>query len=226
MLRLNVAIPPASSPNSLGVVGGDLAGYPNGRRVDDDVVTIELRAVAGATIPLVDPTFTPDGAAGVVTDGTTDTNGADHVGLPLPGEPGWRLPDPARNDLGMMVDATSENPFAGQGSVLLDIGEDVGALVVTMPEATVGLEVEIRPVGAGGGHHSHATTTTSMTTVTRHLVHVAVVPRPVGDATVPSLVYPELVTGSYDVFEKGQPDAVALTVEVEGGRVTLADWPA
>ncbi|MBO0730804.1 MAG: DUF4331 domain-containing protein [Acidimicrobiaceae bacterium] len=61
MLRLNVAIPPTTSqPSSLGVLGGDLAGFPNGRRVFDDVATIELRAIAGATIPLVDPSFTPD----------------------------------------------------------------------------------------------------------------------------------------------------------------------
>jgi Domain of unknown function (DUF4331) len=38
LLRLNVAIPPVKSPNILGVVGGDLAGFPNGRRVFDDVV--------------------------------------------------------------------------------------------------------------------------------------------------------------------------------------------
>ncbi|MBO0887250.1 MAG: DUF4331 domain-containing protein, partial [Acidimicrobiales bacterium] len=61
MLRLNLAIPPTSSgASSLGVLGGDLAGFPNGRRVFDDVATIELRAVAGATIPLVDRGFTPD----------------------------------------------------------------------------------------------------------------------------------------------------------------------
>jgi hypothetical protein len=66
LLRLNVAIAPATSPSVFGVVGGDLAGFPNGRRVFDDVATIEVRAIAGATIPLVDPTFTPDGAAGVV----------------------------------------------------------------------------------------------------------------------------------------------------------------
>ncbi len=71
MLRLNLAIPPASTPNPLGVVGGDVAGYPNGRRVTDDVVTIELRAIAGATIPLVDKTFTPDGAIADVSDGLT-----------------------------------------------------------------------------------------------------------------------------------------------------------
>jgi hypothetical protein len=68
MLRLNVAIPPTNSnPNALGVVGGDLAGYPNGRRVFDDVVSIELKAVAGATIPLVDPSYTVDGAVGAVS---------------------------------------------------------------------------------------------------------------------------------------------------------------
>jgi hypothetical protein len=71
MLRLNTAIPPSSSPNPLGVVGGDLAGFPNGRRVQDDVVTIELRAIAGVTVPLVDKSFTPDGAAALVTDGLT-----------------------------------------------------------------------------------------------------------------------------------------------------------
>ena len=34
------------------------------------MVTIELRAIAGVTYPLVKPSYTPDGAAGVVTDGT------------------------------------------------------------------------------------------------------------------------------------------------------------
>lgn len=49
MLRLNVAIPPAANPNRLGLLGGDPAGYPNGRRVGDDVTDISLRAVAGGT---------------------------------------------------------------------------------------------------------------------------------------------------------------------------------
>jgi hypothetical protein len=69
MLRLNVAIPPSSSPSQFGILGGDLAGFPNGRRVADNIVAIELRAVAGATIPLVDPSFTPDAAAALLTDG-------------------------------------------------------------------------------------------------------------------------------------------------------------
>ncbi|TMB92844.1 MAG: DUF4331 domain-containing protein, partial [Chloroflexi bacterium] len=51
LLRLNMAIAPAKNPNILGVIGGDLAGFPNGRRVFDDTVTIEIRAIAGVTIP-------------------------------------------------------------------------------------------------------------------------------------------------------------------------------
>src|SRR4029077_19357238 len=60
LLRLNFAIPPASDPSPFGLVDGDPAGFPNGRRVFDDVVTIELRAIAGLTIPLVDPSYTVD----------------------------------------------------------------------------------------------------------------------------------------------------------------------
>ncbi len=69
LLRLNVAIKPTTSnPSILGILGGDLAGYPNGRRVFDDVTTIEIRAIAGLTIPLVDATYTVDGAAKAVSD--------------------------------------------------------------------------------------------------------------------------------------------------------------
>src|SRR5215212_2287530 len=55
LLRLNMATKPSDKPNRLGVLGGDNAGFPNGRRPVDDVVDIELRAVAGAT-PFT-PTF-------------------------------------------------------------------------------------------------------------------------------------------------------------------------
>jgi hypothetical protein len=72
LLRLNMAIGPTTSgASNLGLVGLDPAGFPNGRRVFDDVVTIELRAIAGATIPLVDKGYLPDAAAGIVTDGLT-----------------------------------------------------------------------------------------------------------------------------------------------------------
>ncbi|HEY2304145.1 MAG TPA: DUF4331 domain-containing protein, partial [Acidimicrobiales bacterium] len=87
-LRLNTAIRPSARPNSLGLLAAtpDLAGFPNGRRVFDDVATIELRAVAGATLPLVVSSFKADGAAGVVDFGLTkpadgtdlDAKGTEH----------------------------------------------------------------------------------------------------------------------------------------------------
>lgn len=134
--------------------------------------------------------------------------------------------------------ADPENPFAGQGAVVLDIGGDIGALVVTMPAGMSGVEVEIRPVGVASGHaggaghvhdhvhdhdqdHDHAHGHEG-----EHLQHVAVVDRPVAEGHVPSLVFPELRAGAYDLFEKGRPDDVALTAQIVGGEVTECAWPS
>ena len=48
MLRLNLGVPVTADPNRLGVLGGDLQGFPNGRRLTDDAVDISLQAVEGA----------------------------------------------------------------------------------------------------------------------------------------------------------------------------------
>ncbi len=57
MLRLNtgIAATAAASQSNLGVIGGDAAGFPNGRRPGDDVVDIELRAAMGVLCTLNDP---------------------------------------------------------------------------------------------------------------------------------------------------------------------------
>ena len=87
MQRLNVAIPPSPVPNRLGVLAGDRAGFPNGRRVGDDVVDIALRVMAGAT-PLT-PTFNT-GINAQLGDGV-DGNDVPYLddfpylGLPAPG---------------------------------------------------------------------------------------------------------------------------------------------
>lgn len=129
-----------------------------------------------------------------------------------------------------------ENPHAGQGPVLLDIGGTVGALVVTMPASTDGLEVEMRPVrrarptrplstarvgpssSAPGEpthhhqHHAHA-----------H-IHVGVVARPTSTGTVHALVYPSVEEGDYSLHPLPDGPAV-LTVRINGGTVTDARWP-
>jgi hypothetical protein len=86
-LRLNMAIAPSSAPNALGILGGDLAGFPNGRRVFDDVVSVELRAIAGATYPLVDPSYVPDAAAGKLTDGLDSSSTSYLSSFPYLGTP-------------------------------------------------------------------------------------------------------------------------------------------
>ncbi len=50
MIRLNVAVPVTAQPNRLGAIAGDLGGFPNGRRLADDVVDISLRVVAGVLV--------------------------------------------------------------------------------------------------------------------------------------------------------------------------------
>jgi Domain of unknown function (DUF4331) len=77
LLRLNVAIPPSGSPKRLGVLGGDFAGFPNGRRLADDAVDIELRALEcsyGAAAGIVEGFGFCDGNAhrtpnDLITDG-------------------------------------------------------------------------------------------------------------------------------------------------------------
>jgi hypothetical protein len=96
MLRLNTSIAPtptsSASYSILGLIGGDAAGFPNGRRVTDDVVTIALRAVAGAVYPLIDPTYVVDAVVPDVTDGLTNASVANqplaafpYLGVPYDG---------------------------------------------------------------------------------------------------------------------------------------------
>jgi hypothetical protein len=49
-LKLNLGVPPAANPNRFGALAGDTAGFPNGRRLTDDVTDIELRVIAGALL--------------------------------------------------------------------------------------------------------------------------------------------------------------------------------
>lgn len=90
MLRLNTAIPAvdAAAQNNLGVIGGDLAGFPNGRRPGDDVVDIALRAVMGV---LLDASVAPDGQLpytdGAYVDAAMFDSRFPYLLTPLPGSP-------------------------------------------------------------------------------------------------------------------------------------------
>jgi len=100
ILRLNTstAITPVAMQNDLGVIGGDLAGYPNGRRPIDDVVDITLRAAMGVLLsPFDGSAKDPDPASDAsrqlgYTDGA-EPNPANYQGVfpylmsPIPGSP-------------------------------------------------------------------------------------------------------------------------------------------
>jgi len=68
MLRLNTSIKPSADPKPLGVIGGDVGGFPNGRRLADDVVDVALQVVegelAGSPNDLSDKVDTNDKAFG------------------------------------------------------------------------------------------------------------------------------------------------------------------
>lgn len=115
-----------------------------------------------------------------------------------------------------------DNSHAGQGSVVLDIGGDIGALVITMPAALDGIEIEARPVGAESHHHHHGHDHDHGPS---HLPHVAVLPRPTpAGAKVHSAVFDKLSAGTYELYER-PAGPVRLTVEVRGGTVATAIWP-
>jgi hypothetical protein len=77
-LRLNMSIPPAADPARLGVLAGDLAGFPNGRRLTDDVVDIELKVLEGALFGTNTDAF----ADGVNANDVPFTNAFPYVALP------------------------------------------------------------------------------------------------------------------------------------------------
>lgn len=83
MLRLNLLVPVTDNPDRLGVLAGDLQGFPNGRRLTDDVIDISLQAVAGAaqTGQLVDAL-----AAGDSVDANDDSFGDAFPYVALPNE--------------------------------------------------------------------------------------------------------------------------------------------
>ena len=99
LLRLNTGIPPSApvgQGNRLGVLAGDFAGFPNGRRLEDDVTDIDLRAFACGYGPIVGPLIEGlgqcDGDANrspnnLLGDGVDTNDRPFKVNFPYVGEP-------------------------------------------------------------------------------------------------------------------------------------------
>ena len=147
---------------------------------------------------------------------------------------------------------TAENPHAGQGMVVLDIGGDIGALIVHAPSSLADVEIEIAPHGSRSltpdegvgwwigqwrsGHsvhdhdhdhhhdHDHDKDHDHDHPPGPAWPHVAVVGRPHGDRLAYAAVYPGLRAGSYDLWVMGT-DAPIMTATVSGAQVSELEWP-
>ena len=91
------------------------------------------------------------------------------------------------------------------GSVVLDIGGDLGAAVVHTPATLAGLEIEIRREGAEWDG-----------------THVAVRARRTPEGEVYAALFPALEQGSYEAHVRGDDNGTVVAVAVEGARVSEA----
>jgi hypothetical protein len=108
---------------------------------------------------------------------------------------GAQVIDPERAQLG-----PSDN-----GSVVLDIGGDFGALILLAPSSMLLDEIEISPVGRDGAR-----------------THVAIRERRGPRGTQWAAIYPRLAAGEYTVWDqRGEP---ADRVRIDGGFVAQLDW--
>jgi hypothetical protein len=97
---------------------------------------------------------------------------------------------------------------SGPGTVVLELGADVGALVLYTPAEQDGREIEISPEGAVTGRRTHS----------------MVRPRHMDTVTRYAAVYPDLAAGPYTIWaDERRP---AGRVVITGGRVTNWSWPA
>jgi hypothetical protein len=95
-----------------------------------------------------------------------------------------------------------------EGSVVVDIGGDVGAAIVSTPASLVGSEIEIRPYGAAWDG-----------------THVAIRERHVAGGVMHAALFPGLEYGNYEVRLKGDATGPTTTFTVAGGRVNAARLP-
>jgi hypothetical protein len=99
----------------------------------------------------------------------------------------------------------SELGPSGPGTVLLDIGDDVGALIIIAPAAMAGEEIHVSPVHDPAGR-----------------THAVVRERRLGPTSSHAAVYPALQAGEYTIWrDTGTP---AGTVRIDGGAATSYRW--
>lgn len=101
--------------------------------------------------------------------------------------------------------AERRNDRVHSETVVLDIGQDIGALVIYTTAELRGREIEVSPRGSAGGR-----------------VHVDVLERRVNDRPVFAAVFPALRAGDYDIWTGARNPTG--TVTLVGGEVATLDW--
>jgi hypothetical protein len=95
-------------------------------------------------------------------------------------------------------------PPSTVGSVILDVGGDIGAVIVSAVEEQCGLEIELVPMAAGV------------------VTHTEVRERRLPEGAVYAAVFPGVPSGAYHLRD---PDGLESPVLVRGGEITAAPWP-
>ena len=125
-LRLNMSTPVTAQPNRLGVIGGDVQGFPNGRRLGDDVIDIALQVVEGELVGSAN-----DLGDGVDANDVAFGNTFPYLALPVSGsnpdphptQPGQAKPASAKGLLdGIVLDRQGSMAASGVGLLALIAG--------------------------------------------------------------------------------------------------------
>jgi hypothetical protein len=117
----------------------------------------------------------------------------------------------------------------GPGTVLLDLGADIGALILYTPAEMDGVEIEISRDDEPGAHDSHDSHGAGGADGAHaggahtHRTHSQVRQRPMPSATKYAAVYPGLTEGQYTIWRDA--DSPAGTVVITGGQITNYHWP-
>jgi hypothetical protein len=158
MLRLNVAIPPAETENPLGVISGDNAGFPNGRRLGDEVVDIELRVAAGF---LLGEEF-QNGANGQLGDGVPANDVPFLTEFPYVGTPHQGFEHIHHAATGGTTTAAGSGAEATPAMEEREVSVTLDALngsgmsgEAELTETDDGTQVSLMVEGATGGHPVH-----------------------------------------------------------------------
>jgi hypothetical protein len=220
MLRLNVAIPPSETENPLGVIGGDNAGFPNGRRLGDEVVDIELRVAAGF---LLGEEF-QNGANGQLGDGVPANDVPFMAQFPYVATPHQGFEHIHHAPTGGATTATgggaAATPAVEEREVYVTLDELNNSGMsgeAELTETEDGTHVSLMVEGATGGHpvHIHFGTCDNLGEIAAPLTDIDATGK---SETTVDLTLDELTSGEYAI--NAHESAANITNYVACGEIT------